>query len=40
MESVISMEGTMAQEYNRGIMALALMFSAVIGITLISALIA
>ncbi len=29
----------MAQEYNRGIMALALMFSAVIGITVISALI-
>lgn len=30
----------MTREYNRGIMALALMFSAVIGITLISALIA
>ncbi|GBE44674.1 hypothetical protein BMS3Bbin10_02777 [bacterium BMS3Bbin10] len=29
----------MAQEYNRGVMALALMFSAVIGITVISALI-
>ncbi len=39
MERVISMEGSMAQEYNRGIMALALMFGAVIGITLISTLV-
>ena len=39
MENVISMEGNMAQEFNRGIMALALMFSAVIGITVISSLI-
>ncbi len=33
-------EGKMAQEYNRGIFALALMFSVLVAITVISALIA